>query len=63
MVVTIHGRQRFDRHAEVARGHPEVNAELHEPSRGGVTQRVRHDVIGCDVEPAVVAGGLENRGK
>ena len=42
MVVTIHGRQRCDRHAEVARRHPEVHAELHEPSRGGVTQRVRN---------------------
>jgi hypothetical protein len=45
MVVTIHGRQRCDRHAEVARRHPEVHAELHEPSRGSVTQRVWHNII------------------
>ena len=44
-------RQHLDGHPEIARGLPYISACLHEPSRSGVTQNVRRDIV---AEPALV---------
>src|ERR1035438_10548196 len=43
MVVTIRPQQRLDTHSEIAGSLPRVDAGLHQPGRGRVTQSVRRN--------------------
>ena len=40
-MVAVDAHQGFDAHAEIARRFPRIDPGLHQPSRGGVAQRVR----------------------